>query len=301
MPETFTRPGLHRSTNLLRALGEDAGAIWQHLSQNEIQHLSPALEAEPISKTDEMKAVTHCIENLKSHPADPAGSAIVWDQLGDLQPAAMADLLRHESPQVLAVILTRLTPAQCANLLSVLPDDRAAETLHRLYSLQPIHTTTIATIETGLADLLSTDRNLLEAPEDRVADILGQFDAPLEGRILDDLEALEAGLRARIEKKMFHVEDIRHLDPASIQTLLSHCDRETLIGALMEADKTVLSVVLTNMTQRAGDLFIREIEAANLTPADTKRARIRLIALIRTLSRRGDILIPRVQDHGLVE
>ncbi len=302
MQQPWSQTGLKRSVDLMRALGPEARAVWQGLSPEESARLSEALHTLPASPTAERSALDQCVDMLRQpQPDTPSPPRLsIWQTLDQMPGSALARLLDQESPLLLAIIMTKLGPARCAGLVGALAPEKAAATLHQLLSLRPLTPAALATIEAGLSKLVAAAGPAHAHYDDRVAEIFDQLDSPTEDRLLEDLEAVETGLRARIQKMMFCFEDIRHLDPASLQTLLSHCDRQTLIRALTDADARVRSAVFQNMTRRAADLLQAEIRAMNVDSSRVAAARLRVIALIRDLARRGDILIPVAPDHELI-
>lgn len=304
-PSVALSPGTARAARLMRALGPAASAVWAELSPDEADTLSAAMQnASPESRSgndaDELLRAVH--RRPREAHAAKTGSD-VWARLATLEPGLIARQLRHENPQVLAVILSRLQPDLAAETVRALPRSLATETLRRLLYLGPVRKPALAAIEGALSELLTSARQGGGRDgHEAVARIFDQLGSGREQALLASLDEAEPGSAPRIRALMFTFDDLAGLRPAAIQTILSSVDRAVLSTALRGAKPAVRKVFLQNMTKRAGDLLVAEIETSEpVRRSEIETARQEITGIARSLARRGDILSQDEQEDDLVE
>ena len=295
--------GLSRSAALMRALGSRASAVWATLSPQEAERLTAAMDAMPDNIALETNAARDYVRDM-THAAPLAPpTSNVWQTLSMRDGATIAALITSESPQVIAVILSRLSPESAAITVRALPQALATEALHRLLHLGDIHPAAFTAIEATLQRALNQSTAVvINTGHERVARIFDSLDARAEQGLLASLDSAEPGVGERIRALMFTFDDLATLGPACIQTILASIDRAVLILALKGAKPDTTDAFLSNMTSRAGDLLRGEIEAAGpVRRSEIETARTEIIAMARTLVNRGDILSGDSEDDELIE
>lgn len=298
-----TNDGLRRSAALMRALGARAASVWATLSPHEASRLTAAMEALPDDPRSERAATEAYVSEMAQMSAPPASSNDVWQVLSTRDGAANADLIGEESPQIIAVILSRLTPASAAATVRALPKALATAALQRLMHLGDVQPAALNAIETTLQQATRARQlDKVSNGHERVARIFDSLDSRVEQGLLSSLENAEPGAGERIRALMFTFDDLAALGPASIQTILSGVDRALLIIALKGANPATAQAIFRNMTTRAADLLRSEIDAAGpVRRSEIEAARNEIIALAHTLVKRGDILSVDDEDDELVE
>lgn len=298
--------GTHRAARLLRALGPSAAPVWGELSREEAERLHHLMEREDHSaahgrQDDDLAAM---IEEVKRAPGQACNAQrSVWPELSRLDPATIARAFESECVQVIAVILSRLSPETAARTVRALPRQTATEALRRLLHLGSVKPEALAIIEKAAAQLLaSAPAGQAGDGHERVARIFDQLDRSAEQGLLASLDESEPGAGARVRALMFTFDDLARLGPAAIQTILSGIDRDVLTIALKGASASVRDAILSNMTKRAGDLLLSEIESAGpVRKSQVEAARQQMTGLARSLARRGDILAATHDGDELVE
>lgn len=295
--------GLQRSALLMRALGARASAVWSQLTPQEAETLSNAMQALPEDAVAEQDAVQAYVASMAQQPAKTAAPvSAFWDRLSTLNGAFVASLIQDESPQVIALTLSRLTPDAAAETVKALPRALATEALKRMLSLGEVHPAALKGLELALAARL--DQTLPERTQsghEHVARIFDRLDSKSEQSLLTSLDTAEPGAGEKIRAFMFTFDDLAGLDAASLQTILSRVDRAVLTLALKGAPEPVAEACFANITQRAGDLLRDEIDATGpIRRSEIERARGEIIEIARTLVKRGDILAHDIEDE-LVE
>ena len=280
--------GLSRSVTLMQTLGTQANAIWPLLDPEDAKRIRAAMH-EP-DTTQELGAVD-----------DQIARTCFWSSLDLNQVKQLAKILERESPQLIAIVLSKLPSEMAAELINKLPERRAAAALHRLAHLGTVLDTAMSAIEQALSQRLNaTADHITPGHEERVAEILDGISSDREQRLLAALERQEAGIRKRITDHMFRFEDLPGLNHAGLQTLIAKTDRDTLIAALKNAPSDVAVAIRNNMTQRAADLLSSEIEASSPSPSDIETSRREMVRLVRSLTRAGDIMIDESEQRAVV-
>lgn len=300
-----TNSGLKRSAALMRALGARANAVWATLSPQEAERLTRAMDALPDDETAEHEAAQAFLSEEKKTGTAPQARAErqAWPPVSATEMSRLSRLVEVESPQVVALILSRLPSEHSAGLVRALPRPLATEALKRLLSLGVLHPSVPDLIDRKLRDMLtlvSVEGD--QAGHERVARIFDNLAGQAEDRLLNDLDQMEPGAGRRIRALMFTFDDLATLGPASLQTLLTHVDRSLLTVALKGAKAETIAAFYSNMTRRAADLLKSEIDALqDVRRSDTDQARRDITSLARTLANRGDILTTAQTDEDLVE
>lgn len=295
--------GTQRAARLMRALGPAASAVWSELEPDEADRLSQAMAQTAGDMRSPASDAENFLNAIRQHRDDVAGARSVWSALGEIEPSAIASALGCEHPQLIAVVLSRLPAEKAAQAVRILPRDLATEALKRVMTLGRVHPETMALIEAAMQDLLAARRDQGAGDGvENVARIFDQLDPRIEQGLMESLDATEPGSAARIRALMFTFDDLADLEPAAIQTILSSIDRADLAIALKGAKPAVRQAFLDNMTKRAGEMLTAEIEAAGpIRRSDIESARREIIAIARTLARRGDILSDEDEMDELVE
>ena len=298
------QPGTRRAARLMQALGPSASAVWAELSPGEADQLSAAME----SQRSEPNLVATPPETgafLKAfrQPAGPMAdrSRDLWRRLGELEPAITARFIEHEHPQL--VILSRLEPETVAHVVRLLPRQMASIALRRLMHLSRVRGPALEVVESAMEELLAS-RSGQQAGDgvESVARIFDRLDPRLEQGFMSSLDQNEPGSASRIRALMFTFDDLSALDPGAIQTILSSVDRAVLALALKGAKTPVRQVFLKNMTKRAGELLVSEIEALGpVRRSEITAARQEITGIARGLARRGDILAAGQEEDELIE
>ncbi|MEL7108686.1 MAG: FliG C-terminal domain-containing protein [Pseudomonadota bacterium] len=299
----ISETGLTRSARLMRALGAKAASVWNELSSEEANQLSVEMDRLSDDAEAERGILRSYVDEMHARPTrTPGSNAGIWAHLSMQDGAQIARLLESESPQVIAVILSRLTPDAAAKTVRALPRSLATEALKRVLTLGDIHSGALKALEQALqAQMTDKPASSHASGHAQVAQIFDQLDPQSEQTLLAALDGVQPGAGEKIRALMFTFEDLARLDPASLQTILANIDRAILTLALKGASESVTDVFFQNLTQRAGDLLRDEIAVLGpIRRAEIDQARANVLAVARTLVKRGDILAHEPNDE-LVE
>src|SRR6266702_8492084 len=170
----------------------------------------------------------------------PAGRTM-WDKLGNVNEGVLANYLKNEYPQTVAVVLSKVKSEHAARVLTALPEDFALECVMRMLRMEPVQREILDKIEQTLRTEFMSNlaRTSKRDSHEMMADIFNAFDRQTETRFITALEERNRESAERIRALMFVFEDLSKLDSGSAQTLMRHVDKDTLGVALKSANEDV--------------------------------------------------------------
>ncbi len=226
------------------------------------------------------------------------GDAATFDQLQKVDPRQLAKLVYNEHPQIIALILSRLVPAQAAALLQALPAEIRADVVSRVASLDQLSPEIIARIAAFI------DRRLKSLGEfsrqsyggvRAVAEMLNRMERSTSDELLSAVAADQAGMAETIRNLMFVWEDILTIDKEGMTVILAQVDRKILGTALKGSGPKMTAHFTQHMSQRAAAMLIEDIEAMGpVRIREVESAQQKIIANLRQLQTQG--LISTSQD-----
>lgn len=316
--------GPQRAAALMILLGEEhGGPVWSQFSDDEIRTICTAISELGSVRADtmaaliadfagELGAVSGVQGSLdraeeilgKLFPAERVAALMadirgasgrdVWRRLGQVQAADLADFLKHEYAQTVAVVLSRVSADQGGRVLALLPDPLAGDVVTRMLDLGEVRPEALAHVEETLHEHFFASGPRKRAPDryELMADRFNSFDRPTEARFLAGLEELDREAAQRIRDKMFTFEDLLKLDAAGCQTLLRQVDKDTLARALKGASEAVREFFTSNMSSRAAKNLLDDIEAMGpIRVKEVDEAQAKLVQAAKALAETGEIRI----------
>ena len=176
----------------------------------------------------------------------------MWDKLGNVNEAVLANYLKNEYPQTVAVILSKVRTDHAARVLTSLPEDFALECVQRMLRMEPVQREILDKIEATLRTEFMSNlaRTSKRDSHEMMADIFNSFDRQTEARFIGALEERNRESAERIRALMFVFEDLSKLDPGGVQTLLRGVDKDSLGLALKGASEGLREMFFSNMSER---------------------------------------------------
>ncbi len=228
----------------------------------------------------------------------PAGRNM-WEKLSNVQEAVLANYLKNEYPQTVAVVLSKIRSEHAARVLGLLPEDFALEVVERMLRMEAVQKDILEKVEMTLrsefmSSLAQTSRR--DAHE-IMAEIFNSFDRQTESRFLTSLEENDRESAERIKSLMFTFDDLTNLDSASAQTLLRSVDKEKLAIALKGATDKTRDYFFGNMSERAGKMLREDMEVLGpVRLRDVDEAQSMMVNVAKDLAAKGEIMI--VKNKG---
>jgi flagellar motor switch protein FliG len=326
--------GPQKAAILMLALGEEHTArMFARLAEDEIRDLSlamaqlgtvPATLVEAVCEefAREMGQAGHIIGSfetterllLKTLPRDrvaqimeeirgPAGRTM-WDKLGNVNESVLANYLKNEYPQTVAVVLTKVKPEHAARVLALLPDGFAMEVVMRMLRMDNVQKEALEGVERTLkAEFMSNlARTQRRDPHEMMAEIFNGLDRQAEARIMAALEERNREAAERIRSLMFTFEDLKRLDAQGLQTLLRSVEKERLTLALKGAGQEMRELFFRNMTERAAKLLRDDIAALGpVRLKDVDEAQAAVVAAAKDLAAQGQNQLSEGKNEQFVE
>ena len=316
--------GLERAAALLLALGEEHTAkVFALMGDEEIKELSSSMAtlgavspevldkicidfAEQISSTGALIGTFDTTERLlsKAMPADrvaqimdeirgPAGRTM-WDKLGNVNEGVLANYLKNEYPQTVAVVLTKIKSDHAARVLAQLPDAFAMEVVMRMLRMETVQKEILEDVEKTLrtefmSNLARTSR---VDPHEVMSEIFNNFDRNTESRFMSALEERNKDSAEKIRSLMFTFDDLGRLDPGGVQTLLRSVDKTKLAVALKGSTEPMRDLFFSNMSERASKLMKEDMSSMGpVRLKDVDEAQIYMVTIAKELASKGEILL----------
>ena len=325
--------GAQKAAILMLALGEEqCSRLFSMMHEDEIKDVSAAMaqlgavRAEVVERlcvdfADGMGSAGNLIgsyestERLlqKSLPRDrasqimeeirgPAGRTM-WDKLGNVNEAVLANYLKNEYPQTVAVVLSKVKPEHAANVLTLLPDSFAMEVVMRMLRMESVQKDVLDGVEKTLrAEFMSNlARSTRRDAHEMMADIFNSLDRQAEARFLTALDERNRDAAERIRSLMFTFDDLQRLSQPAMQVLLRSVERDKLPIALKGASEKLRELFLKSMSERAGKMLKDDIAALGpVRLRDVDEAQAGIVAAAKDLAAQGQIEISENKEEEVI-
>ncbi len=315
--------GPEKAAVVLLSLGEDHTRLWQGLDEDEIKEISQAMASlgtvsatvveellvEFVSGMSGSGAVmgsfeqtqrllatfmpSERVEGLMEEIRGPAGRTM-WDKLGNVNEAVLANYLKNEYPQTVAVVLSKVKPDHAARVLTALPEDFALECVQRMLRMEPVQREILDKIEQTLRTEFMSNlaRTSKRDSHEMMADIFNSFDRQTEARFIGALEERNREAAERIRALMFVFEDLAKLDPGGIQTLLRAVEKDSLGLALKGSSESLRELFFSNMSERAAKIMREDMESMGpVRLKDVDQAQMAMVQVAKDLAAKGEIML----------
>lgn len=322
----FDLTGTEKAAILLLTLGkESAEGILKHLNPREVQKLGNAMSDLDKIGHDKVQFVMTSFMDTLSQDAlgvDPGeyAQSLMSDALGGggggysmdasmladqvrglealkwMHPSAIANMLRNEHPQVVAIILSYFDAETAAEVLRGIPERFQAEVIYRVASLSTIQ-------PRALFDLNDVLENASRDGEGgklasiggvkRAAEMLNLVGGGLDTKILEKISEDNSDMATSIQDKMFVFDDIIGLEDRGMQTLVADIPQDVLLLALKGADKALKEKILNNMSKRQADIMRDDLEAGGpVKLSEVEDSQRKIVQIVRRLADEGKLMLP---------
>jgi flagellar motor switch protein FliG len=325
-PEPRELSGPHKAAVILLILGDEYGRpIWSELEEDEVRIISRSMaelgtvDAEAVEKVmvdfvaklSNAGSVTGSFDRTESllsrilpknqvsaimeEIRGPAGRNM-WQKLANIDAAVLANFLKNEYPQTVAVVLSKIKPDHAAQVLSVLPEEFAIDVVQRMLRMEGVQKEALDHIEHTLrsefvATLAQTQRR---DPHESMAVIFNSFDRQTETRFLSSLDVISKDSSRKIRSLMFTFEDLQKLDPAGVQTLMRVIDRDTLARALKGSTQVMKDFFFAGMSSRAAkNLQDDMLSLGPLRLKEVDEAQSKMVNMAKDLAEKGELVIAK--------
>jgi flagellar motor switch protein FliG len=316
--------GLQKAALLVMSVGEETAAkIFQLMHDDEIREISQTMAnlgtvnatvierlfvefADQISSTGTLTGTYESTERLLSKVLDrakvdqimeeirgPAGRTM-WDKLGNVHESVLANFLKNEYPQTVAVVLSKVKPDHGARVLSMLPEAFAMEVIMRMLRMESVQKDILDDVERVLRNEFMSNlaRTSRRDAHEMIAEIFNNLDRASEQRFLTALEERNRDSAEKVRSLMFTFEDLGKLDPGGVQTLLRNIEKDKLPIALKGASEALRDLFLSNMSERASKMLKEDMAAMGpVRVRDVEEAQLAMVTVAKELAGKGEIML----------
>ena len=225
----------------------------------------------------------------------PSSASKGLEILSWMDARSIAEMIRAEHPQVIAIILSVLEYEVAADCLAFLPEEIRAEVVQRIAALETVQPSAMKELEAIMKKQFSTNSSAKSSSFGGVnaaAKIMNFTKVDLEGPILDAVNAADPDLATAIMDNMFSFENLVAVDNRAIQTLMRNVEPDMLMIALKGADEQVQEKFFGNMSTRAKAMFIDDMEAKGpMRITDVEDAQKATMRIARKLADAGELVL----------
>ncbi len=320
------RPGTRAAAALLLTLGEEPAAeVLKNLSAKDVQRIGTAMATiGPLSRAEIQRTLATLIEETDAQASIGVGTedyvrSVLTNALGAdkasglldrillghaskgletlkwMDARSVADHLRNEHPQTVAVVLAYLEPEHAGDVLVRLAENTRAEILSRVATLEGVQPAALSRLDEIIERQLSggtSARTTSLGGAKAAANILNALEQAQESAILGEIRSADEALATKIEELIFTFEDLQDIDDRAMQELLRNVKSETLVRALKVADDTVRAKFMKNMSQRAAEMLRDDIEAAPpIKVSEVEGAQKEILLAVRKMAEEGKLAL----------
>lgn len=318
--------GAERTAIFMMSLGEESAAeLLRHMGPKEVQKIGSAMASlDRVARSDidyvlqEFLSVIHDETSL-GIGADDYVRNVLRSALGEdkaaglidrilqgrnskglealkwLDPRAIAEMIRNEHPQIVAIVLSHLDPDQSSETLSYLPDRVQSDLILRIATLDGVLPAALQELDEILERQLSgknTAKSSMIGGIKAAASILNFMDSSKEAVVMESVSQVDEDLATRIHELMFVFGSLVDVDDRGIQTLMREISTESLVLALKGAEEELKEKIFKNMSKRAAEMLREDLETKGpVRVSDVEGAQKEILAVARRLADSGEIIL----------
>lgn len=318
--------GVERAAVLLLMLGEEgAASVLQHMGPREVQKLGASMAAiRNVSQEQVNGVVDRFMETVGKHTAlgidaesymrtalvkalgeDKARGLMDRIVLGDttqgletlkwMDARSIADMIRNEHPQIVAIVLAYLDSDHAAEVLGYLPERQRSDLLLRIATLDTVQPAALQELNQVLEKQFSGNATVKASAVGGVktaANILNFMDSSTETEVMDRMKDADGILAQQIQDLMFVFDDLVEIEDQSIQALLREISSETLLLALKGSDEGIKDKFFKNMSKRASEMLRDDLEAKGpVRVTEVETAQREILGVARRMADEGQIVL----------
>ena len=320
------RTGVERAAVLLLTMGEEEAAnVMQLMEPKEVQMIGIAMASlKNVTKVDVTKVVKDFYDMVKTATSlgldtDDYIKNVLIKALGEdrasglidriliggnikgleafkwMDPRSIADVIRNEHPQIIAIVLSFLDNDQAADVLTQFPEAVRVDVVLRIATLEGIQPSALQELNDIMEKQFAGNANVKSSSVGGVktaANILNLLNSTMEGEIIDGVKDVDGELADTIQELMFVFANLIEVDDRGIQSLLKEVSSDDLVLALKGADNDIQAKIFKNMSKRAGEMLKDDLDARGpVRLSDVEAAQKGIVAIARRMAETGEIML----------
>lgn len=327
--------GSERAAIFMMSLGEQGAAeVLKHMGPREVQEIGSAMASLNNVSNEKVHTVlgefAEVMQGQSSFGVDSAGYVrkVLIGALGEekatglldrifegknskgleslkwMDPRIVAEVIQHEHPQIIAIVLSSLDSDHAAEILMHIPEHNRSDVLMRIATLDNVSPVALEELNSVLEKQLSGSTNVQNTGVGGVktaASILNLVDSEAEAAITASITEKDAELAQEISDKMFVFENLLAVDDRGIQSILREVQSDTLIVALKGADESMKEKIFNNMSSRAAEMMREDLDAKGpVRLKDVEDAQKEILEVASRMADAGDISLGGKGDDDYV-
>ena len=316
--------GVQRAAILLMSLGEQGAAeVLKHMGARQVQKVGAAMATiDQVSRAQADGVIEDFVGEIEQQTSlgvgnddyvrkvlvsalgeDKAGGVIDRILLGRnskglealkwMDPRAVAELIRDEHPQIVAIVLSHLDPDQGAEILTLMPERIRADVLMRIATLDGIQPGALRELDEIMERQFSGNSNVSASRVGGVktaASILNLVESAVESEVIKTISEADEELGQQIQDQMLVFDNLLELDDRSIQAVLRDVPGDQLGLALKGAEPRLRDKITGNMSKRAAEMLLEDMEAKGpVRLSDVEAAQREILTVVRRLAEAGTV------------
>ena len=327
--------GLEDAAILLMSLGEEEAAeVFKHLAPKEVQRLGESIAGMKAVTRERVNGVLESFEKMAASESllvadnNEYVKSVLRRALGDdkanllidrilqgndvsgieslkwMDPQSVAELLRSEHPQIVAVIIVHLEFDQAAAVLKLFTERQRNEVMVRIATLDGIQPAALRDLNEVMGRVLAGgDRGKRSAlgGAKTAAEILNMLGSSVETSVLDYVREADHDLAQKIMDNMFTFDDVVKIDDKGIQALMKEVQSESLVIALKGATPDLRDKIFRNMSTRAAETLKEDLDSRGpVRLSEVEAEQKEMLKIVRRLVDEGQIVLAGGGDEQYV-
>ena len=326
------RTGTERAAILLLTLGEqEAAQVLKHMGAKEVQRIGAAMaKLTNVSKEEVHGVITDFASSVESQTSVGVGAEdflrkVLVDALGQekassiidrisigrstkglealkwMDARAVAELIRLEHPQIIAIVLAYLEADQSAEILTCLPANMRSDIMVRIATLDGVQPSALSELDDIMEKTFAgkgTARTSALGGAKAAANIINNLEPSQEGVIMDQIVQTDEALGSRIQDLIFVFDNLLEIDDRSMQELLRQVSSDKLLLAMKGSEDAMKEKIFKNMSQRAAEMLKDDLESKGpVRISEVEGAQKDILQTARKLAESGAIALAGKGDE----
>jgi flagellar motor switch protein FliG len=326
------RTGTERAAILLLTLGEqEAAQVLKHMGAKEVQRIGAAMaKLTNVSKDEVHTIITEFSSSVESQTSVGVGAEdflrkVLVDALGQdkassiidrisigrstkglealkwMDARAVAELIRLEHPQIIAIVLAYLEADQSAEILTCLPANMRSDIMVRIATLDGVQPSALTELDDIMEKTFAgkgTARTSALGGAKAAANIINNLEPSQEGVIMEQIVQTDEALGSRIQDLIFVFDNLLEIDDRSMQELLRQVSSDKLLLAMKGCEDAMKEKIFKNMSQRAAEMLKDDLGSKGpVRISEVEGAQKEILQTARKLAESGTIALASKGDE----
>ncbi len=121
---------------------------------------------------------------------------------------------------------------------------------------------------------------------------MNYLDTNIEGQLMDAIREQDEEMSQQIQDLMFVFDNLAEVDDRAIQAILREVQQDSLLKAIKGADDELKDKITNNMSKRAAEMLIDDLEALGpVRISEVETAQKEILSVARRLADAGEIML----------